>query len=292
MPASTQSSVLSPQSSFRGYIFDLDGTVYLGERLLPGAAETIATLRARGARVVFLSNKPVQRREVYAAKLARLGIPVAREDVINSSLVLARRLAREAPGARVFAIGEPPLRDELAEAGLVLADDPARVEWVIASLDRQFDYRKLDIGYKALARGARFCATNPDQTLPLEGEQIPDCAAVIAALEACSGRHVEWIAGKPSAVMLSAALEQLGCPPQDCLMVGDRLETDIEMGRRGGTCTALVLTGVTTPESLAASPIQPDFVCAGIHDVPQLRPTAAAAQPGPPHRYTESASFP
>ncbi|HEX2184249.1 MAG TPA: HAD family hydrolase, partial [Chloroflexota bacterium] len=109
---------------FQGYIFDLDGTVYLGEHLLPGAAEAIDALRRSGAAVVFLSNKPIQRREAYAAKLERLGIPVDPQDVINSSLVLARRLATEAPGARVFAIGEAPLLDELQEAGLVLEHDP------------------------------------------------------------------------------------------------------------------------------------------------------------------------
>jgi NagD protein len=266
----------SPQpSGFAGYVFDLDGTVYLGERLLPGAAEALAALRRRGARIVFLSNKPVQRREAYAAKLEKLGIHAPKDDVINSSMVLAQRLAQEAPGARVFAIGETPLLEELAEAGLVLEDDPTRIEWVIASLDRQLDYRKLEIGYQALARGARFCATNPDKTLPLEGEQIPDCAAVIAALEACSGRQVEWIAGKPSQIMLDAALARLRCPPRSCLVVGDRLETDVEMGRRGGLWTAAVLTGVSTRESIAQSPIQPDFVCAGIHEIPALSPVAA-----------------
>ncbi len=260
--------------SFRGYVFDLDGTVYLGERLLPGAAAAVAAVRARGARVVFVSNKPIQRRETYARKLTSLGIPAAPEDVINSSLVLAQRLAREAPGARVFAIGEPPLLEELGEAGLQLEDDPAAIDIVVASLDRTFDYRKLTIGYKALARGARFCATNPDRTLPLEGEQIPDCAAVIAALEACSGRRVEWVAGKPSTVMLQAALERLGCAPEECLVTGDRLETDVELGRRGGAWTAVVMTGVTTPEILAASPIRPDFVCAGVHEIPSLCPEA------------------
>lgn len=259
-------------SSFGGYILDLDGTVYLGDRLLPGAAEAIASLRAGGARLVFLSNKPIQRRETYALKLERFGIPAPLEDVINSSMVLARRLAHEAPGARVFAIGEPPLLEELQEAGLLLTDDPAQIEWVVASLDRDLTYRKLDTGYKALARGARFCATNPDRTLPLDGEQLPDCAAVIAALEACSGRRVEWIAGKPSELMLQVALQRLDFPPEACLMVGDRLETDVEMGRRGGLWTAAVLTGVTTPQTLAGSEIQPDFVCAGIHEVPALRP--------------------
>jgi NagD protein len=264
---------------FRGYIFDLDGTVYLGERLLPGAAETVARLRACGARVVFLTNKPFQRRETYAAKLEGLGVPATPADVINSSLVLARRLAYEAPGARVFTIGERPLLEELQEAGLALEDDPARVEWVIASLDRELTYRKLVVGYQALARGARFCATNPDRTLPLDGEQLPDCAAVIAALEACSGRRVEWVAGKPSPLMLQTALERLGLPAEQCLMVGDRLETDVAMGRAGGAWTAAVLTGVTTPEVLAASPHQPDFVCAGIEEVPALRPTSGPRVP-------------
>lgn len=264
---------------FRGYIFDLDGTVYLGERLLPGAAEAIARLRAGGAGVVFLTNKPFQRREAYAAKLEMLGVPAAPADVINSSLVLARRLAREAPGARVFTIGEPPLLEELQEAGLVMEEDPARVEWVVASLDRDLTYRKLVIGYQALARGARFCATNPDRTLPLDGEQLPDCAAVIAALEACSGRRVEWVAGKPSPLMLQTALERLGLPAGQCLMVGDRLETDVAMGRAGGTWTAAVLTGVTTPEILAATPHRPDFVCAGIDEVPGLRPPGCPIAP-------------
>lgn len=239
---------------------------------MPGAAEALAALRLRGAGIVFLSNKPIQRREAYAAKLQRLGIAAPLEDVINSSLVLALRLSKEAPGARVFAIGEAPLLEELEESGLRLEDDPARIEWVIASLDRTFDYRKLDIGYKALARGARFVATNPDRTLPLEHEQLPDCAAIIAALEACSGRTVEWVAGKPSAVMLQAALDRLDCPPERCLMIGDRLETDIAMGRQGGTATAVVLTGVTTPDTLATSPIHPDFICAGIHQIPEIRP--------------------
>jgi arabinose operon protein AraL len=257
---------------FQGYIFDLDGTVYLGEHLLPGAAEAIDALRRSGAAVIFLSNKPIQRREAYAAKLERLGIPVDPQDVINSSLVLARRLATEAPGARVFAIGETPLLDELQEAGLVLEHDPGRIEWVIASLDRQLTYRQLDIAYKALARGARFCATNPDRTLPLEGEQIPDCAAVIGALEACSGRRVEWVAGKPSPVMLQAALDRVQQPAERCLVIGDRLETDVAMGRECGAYAALVLTGVTTPEILAQSPIRPDFVCAGLHEIPGLKP--------------------
>lgn len=112
-------------SAFRGYILDLDGTVYLGERLIPGAGEAIAALRARGARVVFLSNKPIQTREHYAAKLNRLGVPTEVADVINSSAVMVHYLGRRAPGARLFVVGEPPLVDELRRAGFEVIADPA-----------------------------------------------------------------------------------------------------------------------------------------------------------------------
>ncbi|MBM3144162.1 MAG: HAD-IIA family hydrolase [Chloroflexi bacterium] len=259
-------------SHFKGYIFDLDGTVYLGENAIPGAPETIANLRERGCGVVFLSNKPLQPREVYAEKLTRLGIPASPDDVINSSLVLARYLAREMAGARVFVIGEGPLLDEMAAAGLTICENPNKIEVVIASFDRTFDYRKLNIGYQALRLGARFFATNADRTCPVEGGQIPDAAAVIGALEGCSGHKVELVAGKPSAMIVEMVLEQLGLPTSECLMVGDRLETDILMGVQAGMSTALVLTGVTRPEALLHSPVQPDFVLDSIVEVSNLHP--------------------
>jgi phosphoglycolate/pyridoxal phosphate phosphatase family enzyme len=258
-------------SDYRGYLFDLDGTVYLGDHAIPGAPETIDFLRRRGGGVVFLSNKPLQSREVYAEKLTRLGIPTAPDDVINSSLVLAHYLVREMAEATVFVIGEQPLVDEMVAAGLATSDDPEEIDVVIASFDRTFDYRKLNIGYQALRLGARFFATNADRTCPIEGGDIPDAAAVIGALEGCSGREVELVAGKPSAMIVHMALERLGLDASDCLMVGDRLETDISMGKRAGMATALVLTGVTTQDALAHSQLLPDFVLNSISDVPRLK---------------------
>ena len=108
----------------QGFIFDLDGTVYLSERLIPGAAETIATLRAWGKKTAFLSNKPIESRENYAKKLTRLGIPTAVDDVVNSSLVMARYIADNAPGATAYCVGEQPLIDELTRAGLIVTADP------------------------------------------------------------------------------------------------------------------------------------------------------------------------
>ncbi|MEM3658563.1 MAG: HAD-IIA family hydrolase, partial [Candidatus Hadarchaeum sp.] len=210
--------------SIRGYFLDLDGTVYRGDKLLPGAKEAIEVLRSRGRKILFLSNKPLDSRKQYAQKLSRLGIFVEDKDIINSSLVLARYLAEESPGARVFAIGEPPLLDELQRAGLQLTENPRQIEYVVAGFDRTFNYRKLNIAFQALRRGARFYATNPDRTCPVEDGEIPDAGAVIAALEATSGRKVEKIFGKPSQYMVEVALEVLGLPAEACAMVGDRLE--------------------------------------------------------------------
>ena len=254
----------------RGYLLDLDGTVYRGERAVPGAAEAIAELRARGRRVVFLSNKPLYSRRDYAEKLTRLGIPTAEDEVVNSSLVLARYLAREAPGARVFAIGELPLLVELCRAGLELCEDPGKIEYVIAAFDRTFDYRKLNIAFQALVRGARFIATNPDRTCPVEGGEIPDAAGMIAALEATSGREVELILGKPSRYMVRTALDIVGLPPEECAMVGDRLETDIRMAVENGLLAVLTLTGVSSREDVRDSAWKPHHVIESIAELPAL----------------------
>ncbi len=255
---------------FGGFIFDLDGTVYLGDRLIPGADRVIRLLREKGRKVVFLSNKPLEARQAYEAKLTRLGIPVGPSDVINSSFVLVRYLTRVAPGARLFVIGEPPLLAELARAGFRLTGEPGEIDYVVASFDRTFDYRKLYTAFLAIRRGARFIATNPDRTCPMEGGEFPDCAAVIAALEAVTEKKVEAVMGKPSSITIEIVLSTLGLGPEECLLVGDRLETDIRMGIDAGMKTALVLTGVTTRESLARSPIRPDYVLQSIAEVPGL----------------------
>src|SRR5256884_9047222 len=195
----------------RGWLLDLDGTVYRGETPIPGAAETIAALRADGRRVAFLSNKPLATRADYAEKLTRLGIPTVADDVINSPLVLARPLRRLDVGARVFVIGEPPLVAELSAHGFEPRTD-ARVRWVVIAFARTFDYAKLNTALQAVRGGARLIATNPDPTCPTEEGEIPDCAGMIAAVEAVTGVRVEVIVGKPSPLMLEGALERLGPP--------------------------------------------------------------------------------
>jgi NagD protein len=258
-----------PARLYDGYVFDLDGTIYLGESLLPGALETVRHLRAAGRSILFLSNNPLRTREDYAAKLTRLGIAAGAADVINSSFVLVRHLQRTAPTARLLVIGEESVKHELREGGLTLTDDAAQADIVVACFDRTFDYRKLQQAFDAIRAGARFIATNRDPYCPVPGGGLPDCGAIIAAVEACTGHAVEEVVGKPSAIMAGVILERLGLPGASVLMIGDRLETDLGLARSAGMASAVVLTGATDAAALAASSVQPDYV---IRSLPEVLP--------------------
>jgi len=253
---------------YRGYLFDLDGTIYLGEELIPGADVAVASLRERGARVLFLSNKPIARRESYAEKLTRLGIPATVDDVVNSPLASARYLAAEHPDAQVMVLGEAALRDELTDAGVSLTEDPAQTDIVLVSWDRQITYAQFDAAHQALVGGARFFSTNPDTVCPLEGGRtVPDSGANIAYLEASTGRELEVMIGKPSPIITTMALAGIGLSARDCLMVGDRLDTDMAMGETAGLDTALVLTGVTSREQAAKSDRHPTYTLESVAEL-------------------------
>jgi phosphoglycolate/pyridoxal phosphate phosphatase family enzyme len=256
-----------PSRLYDAYIFDLDGTVFLGDALLPTAVETIAVLRSLGRRTVFLSNNPTRTRQEYVAKLNRLGVAVTEEDIIHSSQVMVNFLQRRMPKARLFVVGEEPLKAELAAAGFELTENPAKTDAVIASFDRTFAYRKLQIAFDAIRAGARFFATNGDRYCPVPGGGEPDAAAVIAAIEACTATKVEAIVGKPSEYTIEAILDRLGVPAECCVMTGDRLETDVAMGLNAGMDASLVLTGATGEAALAASPIQPTYVLRKLGDL-------------------------
>ncbi len=263
----SQHAYPKPTHLYDAYIFDLDGTVFLGDALLPTAGETIAALRSWGRRTVFLSNNPTRTRAEYVAKLTRLGVPATPEEIVHSSQVMANFLQRRMPGARLFVVGEEPLKSELRAAGFELTEDPAQIEAVIASFDRTFVYRKLQIAFDAIRAGARFFATNADRFCPVPGGGEPDAAAIIAAIEACTGAQVEAVVGKPSEYTIEAILDRLGLPASRCLITGDRLETDVAMGLRAGMDAALVLTGATSEAALNASPIRPTYVLRQLADV-------------------------
>ena len=239
---------------YDGYLFDLDGTVYLGDTLLPGAHRLITTLRKLGRQTLFLSNNPTKDPEMYAEKLTRLGLPTDPGHVVNPLVTLAAWLRREAPGSRVFVIGSEPLRRAVVGAGCTLCEDPELIDVVVGSYDTSFDFRKLQIAFDTLwmHRRARLVTTNPDAYCPMPGGRgEPDAAAVVAAIEACTGVRCEVNLGKPDPVMLRTALAVLGLEPQDCVMVGDRLYTDVAMAVDAGIDSALVLTGESTPDMVA-----------------------------------------
>lgn len=246
-------------------VLDLDGTVYLGDGALPGAAEAVGALREAGKRTVFCSNNPTRTPEDYAAKLTRLGIPTDPAEVFTSLTATVRWVRTTMPDAAVFPIGEQPLHDALTGAGVTLCDDPARIDLVISSYDRTFDYRKLQIAFDALwfHRRARLVATNPDRFCPFPGGRgEPDCASITAAIRACTGVECEAVFGKPERGLFDMIADATGLDAATTVMVGDRLSTDVAFARTAGMVGALVLTGETDRAALDAVPADehPDLV--------------------------------
>lgn len=253
-----------PDGLYEGYVFDLDGTIYLGDDLLPGAGRLIEELRERGKRVVFLSNNATKDPEMYSEKLTRLGLPTPKEEIVNTVVTMTRWLSQNHPDATVFPISEEPLKNALREAGIELSENPEEVDIVIASYDRTFEYRKLQVAFDAIwyHGRARLVTTNPDRYCPLPGGRgEPDAASIVAAIEACTGARCEVNTGKPDPIMLETILGIMGMETSECVMTGDRLYTDVRMALDAGMPSALVLTGETTPEMLPAErENRPDYV--------------------------------
>jgi HAD superfamily hydrolase (TIGR01450 family) len=259
-----------PTALFGGYAFDLDGTVYLGEAALPGAVETIGRIRQAGRPVVFVTNNPLHTAADYADKLQGLGVEATSADIVTSTDALVSYLKAATPGGPLLVIGEPLLLRILSAAGFALTTDPTATDVVVVSFDRTFDYEKLLAAYRAVRlHGARLVATNPDPYWPTPDGGLPDCAAMLAAVQACTGAVPEAIVGKPSGHMGRAVLDRLGVAADDAVMVGDRLSTDTALARNAGMTGVLVLTGATSPADLAAADacMLPDYV---IKTLPEL----------------------
>lgn len=277
---SDQARLRRPERFFDGYALDLDGTVYLGDALLPGAAETVARIRAAGSRLVFLTNNPLRPAASYAEQLSGLGIPAAEADVVTPLGVLTAYLSRRHPGAAVLTVAEPLVNQTLAAAGITVTAEPAAAGVVVVSFDRTFSYAKLLLAYRAVRHfGAVIVATNPDPFCPTPDGGWPDCAAMLAAVEACTGARAEAMMGKPGEYMAAELLRRLDAPPDTAAIVGDRLSTDVSMSGSLGMTSVLVLSGATSPGELAASPVRPDYVIEGIG---QLLPALTAPTPGSP----------
>jgi HAD superfamily hydrolase (TIGR01450 family) len=263
----TQSSgvFVYPERLYEGYIFDLDGTVYLGDALLPGAKHLIEKLRELSKRVVFLSNNPTRDPKMYAEKLTSLGLPTSEDEVVNTVVTMTQWLLQNHPEATVFSISEEPLKRSLQEAGIRMSESAEEIDIVIASFDRRFEYRKLQIAFDAIwfHKRARLVTTNPDPYCPLPGGHgEPDAAAIVGAIEACTGAKCEVNVGKPDPIMLKTVLDMLELEAFECLVTGDRLYTDVRMAKGAGIPSAVVLTGETTAQMLATQTQEnkPDWV--------------------------------
>lgn len=236
---------------FRAYLLDLDGVVYRGEQVLPGARELVEWLDATGRKALYLSNNSVQTPEEVAAKLTRLGMPRPEGRVLTAGDAAAREVARRFPGGRVFVLGLPSVERMVERAGLqsVWRDgvDGPTPDAVLSALDRSLTYERLKRALRAILDGAAFISVNRDPRLPVEDGFEPGTGSIAAALEYASGVTAE-IVGKPGPAIVLAAIRELGASPDETLMVGDGLDLDVVAGHAAGVPTALVLTGLTSEQ--------------------------------------------
>lgn len=257
-------------STLKGVLIDLDGVVYTGRLSIAGAAEFLAQARRRGLRFLLVTNNSTTSPEVVAERLRGMHIDVEPNHILTSAqAAVAYVRAHAEPGTRVRIVGEAGLRQEAEREGFLVVDDgDADVDFVIAGLDRAFNYEKLAAATRAIMSGARFVATNADALLPIEGGQfVPGAGTMIAAIQTATGVS-PIVLGKPEAGLFEHGLRRLGgLAAYEAAMIGDRLDTDVVGGRRAGLRTILVLTGVTSPAEAAAAEPPPDATVEGLGSV-------------------------
>lgn len=250
---------------FRAFLLDLDGVIYRGDQVLPGAREFVEWADATGRQTLYLSNNSLQSPEEVGAKLARLGMPRPDGRVLTAGWAAAQSIAARWPGGRVFVLGMPSVEGMVERAGLRPvwrdAEDGAVPDVVLAGLDRTLTYERLKRGLRAVMAGAALIAVNRDPRLPVENGFEPGTGAIATALEYASGQRAEII-GKPAPGIVRESMRQLGVAAEETLMIGDGLDLDIVAGHAAGVTTALVLTGLTDREqaNAATGERRPDLV--------------------------------
>ncbi|MFC7077622.1 HAD-IIA family hydrolase [Haloarcula halophila] len=247
--------------ALRGVVLDLDGTVYHGDNVLPGVDDFVETVRGRDCSLCFFSNNPIHDGDDYVQRLQGLGVDARPGEACSSGVVTSEYLHAEHAGDEVFVIGSDAVREQVRDTAAILTDEPAPADVLLASWTDAFHYRDLATALRVVGNDTTFLGTDPDRTFPDEnGEPVPGSGAIIRAVAGVLDRDPDRILGKPSEVAVRAALERLGCTASECLVVGDRLDTDIRMGERSGMTTALVTTGVSDREAVEHSDVQPDYV--------------------------------
>ena len=242
----------------RCFLLDMDGTFYLGETLIPGSLDFIRRVEETGRDFLFLTNNSSHNADFYVQRLKRMGLNVGREKVLTSGEATAAVLKETYPGKRAFVLGNEFLLEEMREAGVNV--DQTDPEIVVVGYDTTLDYKKMTAVCDFVRAGLPYIATHPDFNCPTETGFAPDIGAIMAFIEASTGRRADRVVGKPHTGIVQAALRRTGLAAGQMAMVGDRLYTDVETGLKSGMLSILVMSGETTPEMLAAYPHKPDLV--------------------------------
>ena len=244
----------------RLFLLDMDGTIYLDEDLFPGTLPFLNAVRAAGGRYLFLTNNSSRSVDAYLAKLGRMGVPAAPEDFFTSVDALIEDLKGHRPYRKCYAFGTKTFREQLSQAGVSVTDRlEDDIDCLLVGFDTELTFQKLEDACILLNRGVDFIATNPDWVCPTWYGSVPDCGSVCEMLFRATGRRPRVI-GKPQPAMALLALERTGFPPDQAVMVGDRLYTDIASGVNAGIDTAFVLSGEGTLADLEASEVKPTWV--------------------------------
>lgn len=259
------------KQAFKLVILDLDGVVYLGDKVISGAEEAVRALIEAGLGIRYMTNNSYRTRRAYTRKLRRLGIPARESEIYTSGYLTARQLARKGvAGKSAFVIGGPGLRQELELVGLELVSGPP-ADYVVTGFDPRFSYVKLAKAYQCYLDGAKLVASNKDRSFPSDEGPRPAGGTVAAALEHCCGARAK-VYGKPQASSLLQIVREAGVEKASAVMIGDRLDTDILAAGNAGLASVLVLTGSTTKAEARAArgKSSPTWILDSIANLPEL----------------------
>ena len=244
-----------------GFICDMDGVIYHGNRLLPGVGDFVQWLKTGNKQFLFLTNSSERSPKELHQKLARLGVDVEEHHFYTSALATAEFLASQMPGASAFVIGEAGLINALYNAGITMND--VNPDYVVVGESPSYSYAKIEKAVQLVRAGARLVGTNPDVTGPTEAGIVPACGSLIAPVELATGSKA-YFAGKPNPLMMRQAIKRLGCRREEAVIVGDRMDTDIVAGVESEIDTVLVLSGVTAMEDLPHFAYRPRVILEGV----------------------------
>ena len=252
--------------SKKGFICDMDGVIYHGNKLLPGVKEFVDWLYREEKNFLFLTNSSERSPKELQIKLARMGLEVDESHFYTSALATAKFISSQAPGCSAYVIGGAGLVTALHDAGITMNDvDP---DYVIIGEGNTYNYENILKAVNLVMRGAKLIGTNSDLTGPAEDGIIPACRAMISPIEMATGQKAYFI-GKPNPLMMRTGLRILGVHSEDAVMIGDRMDTDIVAGIETGLDTVLVLSGVTDHNEIKKFPYRPRLVLNGVGDIPE-----------------------